>query len=914
LKGRKNKMKILKNKTMAILIAALLTVSMGASMTLMPTTNAHTPAWQIPTYAFINVAPNPIGVGQTATVGFGLTMPPATAGGPYGDRYQNMKVTVTKPDGTKETLGTFTSDDTGGTHTVYTPSAVGTYAFQMTYPGQTLVGTATGNSNPALIGDYMQPCTSDVATLTVQQESVGGVSVAPLPTAYWQTPINAMNVNNWYVIGGAALQVGNRGGTAAQMYNQSGNYYPYTTAPATSHILWTKPEAFGGVLGGDFGGTTTYGNYYSTRQYEHPYAPIIMDGYLYYTEYPGSSTSPTANICVDLFSGEKVWTDDSSNYGGGSPVQTALTATGLVTPLKCGQILDYVSPNQFGGLAYLWTTGTPAGIVSTGTTWNMFDAKTGKYILSIVNGTSMTLTVDSRGNLIGYYVNATAGKQTIMGTVNDDIGPSPQVDTSTGPTLNMWNSTTCIMTGAWGAMASGWQWRPPQGGIIPFLDGIQWRMPIATNYSGNALPSTLAIWCINSGVLVLDSEAPGEAGFQGGWIIFAGYSSTTGQQLWIENVTISPFTDTSLDTAFLAGSGVFLTITKETGVVTGYSMTTGAQVWTDALTGFNRAKPNAWDAVGGYQGAVANGTLYLDALGGDIWSIDMLTGAVNWYTNTTELQGPTGYDTPYGIWPIWEQCDIAVADGIIFLAEGHEYSPPLFLGAQQLAVNATNGQLVWGIHAFDVDSWPVIAYGVMTVINAYDNQIYAYGMGPTKTTVTAPNVGVTTATPITITGTVTDVSAGAQQEAVAANFPNGLPAVSDASMTQFMESAYMQQPMPHNITGVPVTISVTDSNGNYRDIGTTTSNAYGTYSLNWTPDISGSYTVTATFAGTQSYYPSSAATAFYASSPPATQAPTTAPASNFATTTDFMIGVAAIIVVIVIIGAILAMLMLRKRP
>ena len=71
----------------------------------------------------------------------------------------------------------------------------------------------------------------------------------------------------------------------------------------------------------------------------------------------------------------------------------------------------------------------------------------------------------------------------------------------------------------------------------------------------------------------------------------------------------------------------------------------------------------------------------------------------------------------------------------------------------------------------------------MTILNAYDNQIYAYGMGPSKTTVTAPDVGVTTATPVTITGTVMDISAGSQQNAVAANFPNGLPCVSDASMS-----------------------------------------------------------------------------------------------------------------------------------
>ena len=186
--------------------------------------------------------------------------------------------------------------------------------------------------------------------------------------------------------------------------------------------------------------------------------------------------------------------------------------------------------------------------------------------------------------------------------------------------------------------------------------------------------------------------------------------------------------------------------------------------------------------------------------------------------------------------------------------------------------------------------------------------------GPSKTTINAPQLGVTTATPVTITGSVTDISAGSQQEAVAANFPNGLPCVSDGSMSHFMEAVYEQQEMPHNVTGVPVTISVTDSNGNFRDIGTTTSNAYGTYSLTWTPDISGNYTVTATFAGSGGYYPSSAATAFHATESAATSTPISTTIAANLTPTDFTLGVAAIIVVIIVIGAILAMLMLRRKP
>ena len=79
--------------------------------------------------------------------------------------------------------------------------------------------------------------------------------------------------------------------------------------------------------------------------------------------------------------------------------------------------------------------------------------------------------------------------------------------------------------------------------------------------------------------------------------------------------------------------------------------------------------------------------------------------------------------------------------------------------------------VVWSIDAFDVTSGPAISDGIMTTLNAYDNQIYAYGKGPSAITVSAPQIGVTTATPITMTGTVMDISAGSQQQAVAANFP-----------------------------------------------------------------------------------------------------------------------------------------------
>ena len=93
-----------------------------------------------------------------------------------------------------------------------------------------------------------------------------------------------------------------------------------------------------------------------------------------------------------------------------------------------------------------------------------------------------------------------------------------------------------------------------------------------------------------------------------------------------------------------------------------------------------------------------------------------------------------------------------------------------------------------------------------------------------------------------------------------------------------MTYLFANGPLPADATGVPVTLTVTDSNGNQYIIGTTTSNAQGTYGLTWKPTISGNYTVTATFAGSGAYYGSSSTTYFAAS--PATSVPTATPATN----------------------------------
>ena len=83
--------------------------------------------------------------------------------------------------------------------------------------------------------------------------------------------------------------------------------------------------------------------------------------------------------------------------------------------------------------------------------------------------------------------------------------------------------------------------------------------------------------------------------------------------------------------------------------------------------------------------------------------------------------------------------------------------------------------------------------------------------------------------------------------------------------------------MPTNFTGVKVQIAVLDSNGNHYPVGTVTTDASGMYTLSYTPTIAGNFTVFATFAGTNGYWPSSAETSFVATGAHATEAPTATP-------------------------------------
>jgi hypothetical protein len=170
-----------------------------------------------------------------------------------------------------------------------------------------------------------------------------------------------------------------------------------------------------------------------------------------------------------------------------------------------------------------------------------------------------------------------------------------------------------------------------------------------------------------------------------------------------------------------------------------------------------------------------------------------------------------------------------IAGGMIYVIHtehsGFEQSLPP--EAPMICLNATNGEEIWRADGlFRGTHWggyPIIGDSIIAAMNTYDQQIYAMGRGPSSTTVEAPLAGVKVGDTITIRGTVNDVSPGVSQEEIKLRFPNGVPAIADANQTAWMRYVYQQLPKPANIQGVTVAINVVDANGNYRAIGTTTS-------------------------------------------------------------------------------------------
>jgi hypothetical protein len=844
------KMKINFDKKQEITTIAFILILTIAFMLIpcLPIVNAQQK--EIPTYAFVSVAPNPVGVGQTATVLMWIDkVPPLlTIEGSWVSEWSGYKLTITKPDGGIETHGPLTSDPAAFAYIQFSPDQIGTYTFEFSFSGEQLSGAHMGMP----LDNYYLPSTSSKVELVVQQEPITSLPQTPLPTNYWSRPINAQN-HEWYQISGNWL--GTAGGLPA--YNNIGNFNPYSKAPDSAHIVWTKPLTIGGLIGGEFGGSTL-SNFYTGKLYEFYFKPpIIINGILYYNE-----AQPPRNsfYAVDLRTGETLWTHESP-----SEDTMSLPFSGLGYPtLSCGQIYNYKSPNQEGGIPYLWWT--------AGTTWYMYDAFTGDVICTFENATSSGKSVQGPNGEMLYY---------ILNGVNN--------------WLAMWNSSAFPQMIPATSGTSGWQWRPPVGSTLDWNDGIQWNVTVPSHIG----PMPQSIFEINDGIILATT---GSLIAYTDWQMEIAYDMETGGQLWVQNRT-TPVGATAYGLMATLSDGVYVEYHQSARQFYGFDASTGKQIW-----GPTESCENAWASQVSASPSwtmSAYGNLYQMCIDG-IHAVRLSDGECLWVFNSD----PTGYELPgFPTYPFMQSV-IAIADGKVFASTGQQYGDPLFRGAEMYAINADTGDELWSISGYYTGS-VAIADGYLTCFNGYDNQIYSYGKGQTKTTVIGPEAVQPLGTEVLIKGTVTDQSPGYTCFDTPAA---GTPAIADQYMSEWMEYLYMQQPYPDFVEGVEVKLEVLDPNKNFYEIGTVTSDASGMYKLMWEPPVPGEYTVIATFEGSDSYYSSYAETAIGVTEAPSPAQPIepepTEPTEAFALGTTEL---AIIAVVIIAAVAIVAFWALKKR-
>ncbi len=855
-----------KKQTLAILSVLLLTSMISTVLMSVPPADAQS-SGEMKSYAFVTVAPNPIGVNQQVYVSMWVDIPVFGATEANNIRRHNYKLIITDPDGVTETKKwDVIADTTGVQSTSFTPTKIGSYTLTFEYPEQIYTWNSTATEQRWYGLKYL--AANATTTLTVQQEPVNPTPGTPLPDEYWSRPIFGQN-SNWYVIASHWLSGSYLGSFQQGGYNlwqQSG------TGPDSSHILWTYPIEAGGVVGGENTGHDGV-TYYSGGSYEGRFVnAMIVNGKLYFKPPQGNSNGG-AYTCMDLKTGEILWTNPNINP-------------------TYGQLYCYESPNQHGVLpsGYLWQ--------ATGTTWMAFDSQTGNWLFNLTNvPAGGTTAYTENGEIVKYFLNY-------------------NTTTKTG-WLALWNWTcaTNVAAGAPGTGTNALQYRPV-GKNIDCSNAYSWNVTITADLTGLSNP---AITYVLPGDVILGTSSSLVAGTSTSrgtpdpytvWALNL-EEDRTGQLLWKQSYSAPSGNITRTIGPLDPVNRVWTMTDSETMQWIGYDLSNGKLRWGPTTTEIPAMQYFSSGSGANQRAVTAYGNLYTQGFGGEINCYNTTNGALLWNYNNTN----SGANTGWGLMPIFIN---AIADGKVY-AFNNEHSPdsPLYKGYSIYCIDAFTGEEIYkmlgwaGQTGGTGTSTSILADGSLVYYNYYDNQLYCVAKGPTKTTVTAPNLAATFGQSVVISGTVTDISAGTNQHEQASRFPNGVPVASDASMSALMEYVYMNQPKPTSFTGVEVKISVIDSNNNMRVIGTATTDINGFYSLNWTPDIPGAYTVIASFEGTGGLYGSNSRAAFAVDEASPTQTPP--PSEPSITDQYFIPAVIGIIIAIIVVGLV-TIFILNKKP
>jgi len=766
----------------------------------------------------------------------------------YG--WTDVTVTVVRPDNTTETLGPITTDSTGVSYVIYIPTQLGTYKLTTNFPQQEMpVDTADMERGGIMIpkGTIMKASTSEVLELVVNE--VGDRQFYPGHPLPTEYWSRPIDpqLREWAVISGNWVF---RPDNSLALYNDY--------APETAHVLWVNEITRGGLAGGLFDSVPAAAE--TGDAYEGKYqSAIALDGMVFYRI--GEHLGTPKTVAVDLHTGETRWVLNG-------------------TVFTRGQVMWFDSFNYDGVFTYLWQV--------SGSTWRAHDPSSGEWQFTFTNVPSgQATTYGPKGEILIYQINTNAGW------------------------LAMWNSTLAGLTnspigtpsyGSWGSQTHGKTLDVSKANCYTFNVTIPKGLQYSTSFFApilKVLPDRVVSMYFNHThvrVWGLSTEpgCEGQKLFDNTW---------TAPSSWKEGYVTQHYGTT---TNYVEDGFMTLWI-KEEMKHYGFSIETGKYLWTTEAEHYSNAygwgnAEHTWYA--------AYGNLYSIGLGGDLYCYDGKTGATLWTYPLDDLYGEpvTGQQ--------WWGWITLIADGKVYVGTcEHSAENPLPRGAPQACINATDGSEIWRVNGmFRNTRWGgngIIADSIIATMDTYDQRVYAIGKGPSAITASVGPKSTAQGTSVLIEGMVTDISPGTNTYPIAARFPNGVPAIADECMSEWMLHVYKQFQKPE-ATGVPVEIYALDANNNYRFLGTTTSDSSGYYSLDWCPDIPGKYTVYATFPGSAGYYGSSATTAFVVDpAPEASPAPTESPPSD--ADLYFLPLSIVMLVAIIVMGAVVILLLMRKQ-
>lgn len=830
------------------------------------------------TYAYIGATPNPVGVGQETLLHIGIMQQLTST----AQSWEGLWVSVQHPDGTTENIDNngqgFKTDATGGTGYSFVPHEEGEYILQTHFPEQ--VCTSSKLAVGSAVGDTMLASVSPELTLVVTVEQVPIYPEHPLPTEYWTRPIDSQ-LRGWSPIAGSQLEAGGYGGDVL-----TGNDY----APETAHILWKHPLQLGGLAGGDLGDAGTY----TGDAYEGKFSgSLIIEGILVYRKYDTIGGSDVANwiVAVDVHTGEKLWEKELHAYGDASDER--------VYP-SFGQIFNWDSFNAHGTQPYMvCTTGGGGFFAPTPTAWHFFDPQTARYLFTWENAPTGTRNRGPHGEIIIYNVNL--GARTIRMWNSSAVtaaywgGTTPD-----NPAWGSWRPQgkvtdaqgSCTVTYATPLGLNGYQWEATidgtvSGTIVDYnindrLVGYNWSYTSSSMFGGTMGVTAITVWGI--------SLEPGNVGhvlFQETW---------NAPSSWAADVSVS-------QQAVRIEDGLMTFWAKELTHHVGFSTKTGKHIWGPTES------QNYLDYLG-QRTVVGEGRYFSLGMSGILHCYNATTGDLLWTYRA---------DDPYNqvLWSNqWHVRPLFIAAGKMYVGTT-EHSPvdPLTRGAPFCGVDIETGEEVFRADGlFRQTDWggrAIMGDSIIATMDTYDLQVYGIGKGPSATTVEAPDTSQPFGAQVLVKGMVTDVSPGTKEYASTARFPNGVPAVCDANMSEWMLYVYKQFERPTDMVGVDVVLTVIDPNGNVYDVGTATSDATGFYSCVFTPIVSGKYTIIASFTGSGAFYGSSAETAINVEETIEPTAPPTEPPAS-AADLYMLPSTIGIIAAIVVVGLLLIM-MIRKR-